>query len=293
MGHEVAAQEPLAREVFAESDAALGMSLSQLCFEGPAEQLELTEYAQPAILTTSVALWRVLVARTGLEPLAVAGHSLGEWTALVAAGALSLSDAVRTVRVRGRLMQAAVPVGEGAMAAVLGSDVATVTALCEAAAEGQVLRPANLNGGGQVVVAGHTAAVDRLIAAAKSQRVRAQKLAVSAPFHCPLMVPAAAGLRDALAGVRFDEPRYPVISSVVARPVRRAAELPSLLVEQVTAPVLWEDTVRALAATGPGLAFEVGPGQALRGLLKRIVPDLSVLGVSDLAGLAAAAAAIE
>lgn len=292
MGADIAAREPLAQQVFQEADAALGLALSTLCFDGPADRLEMTELAQPAILTTSVAVWRVLQARTGLTPLAVAGHSLGEWTALVVAGALTLTAAVRAVRERGRLMQEAVPVGEGAMAAVLGTELATVTALCETAAEGQVLSPANLNGGGQIVVAGHTAAVDRLLGLAKERRLRAQKLPVSAPFHCRLMAPAAAGLDGFLAGVSFAEPQVPVLSSVTAAPVPVAAGLRAQLVTQVTAPVRWEETAQALHALAPGSALEVGPGQALKGLFRRIAPELSVTSVHDCASLDLATAAL-
>lgn len=292
MGAEVVAQEPIARAVFAEADDALGFALSRLCADGPAERLELTEYAQPAILTASVALWRVLQARTGCVPSAVAGHSLGEWSALVAAGALAFADAVRAVRERGRLMQVAVPIGEGAMAAVLGGELPTVEALCAEAAGGDVLAPANLNGGGQIVVAGHAAAVDRLLVLAKERRLRAQRLAVSAPFHCPLMAPAARGLATWLAPVPIAAPSLLVVTSVDARPVRDAADVRELLVRQVTAPVRWEDTARALAAAAPAVVLEVGPGQALKGLFKRIVPDLPVTTVGDLAGLAAAEAAL-
>src|SRR5947207_2902628 len=226
------------------------------------------------------------------EPAAVAGHSLGEWSALVAAGALALGDAVVGVRERGRLMQEAVPPGEGAMAAILGLEAEAVAALCAEAAEGDVLVPANLNGGGQVVVAGHTRAVERLLGLAAARRARAQLLAVSAPFHCPLMEPAAAGLARHLAGVTFHEPRLPVVSSVEARPVRGAAELPGLLVKQMTAPVRWEETVRALAALGATLALETGPGRVLSGLNKRIAPSLVSVPAGDLDGIARAREAL-
>lgn len=292
MGGEVVAQEAVARETLAEADQALGFGLSRLCVEGPAEQLELTEYAQPAILAVSVALWRVLCDRTGIRPMAVAGHSLGEWTALVAAGAIAFDDAVRAVRERGRLMQVAVPVGEGAMAAVLGADLAAVESLCADAAGGEVLAPANLNGGGQIVVAGHTAAVDRLLGLARERKLRAQRLAVSAPFHCPLMAPAARGLASWMEGVALRAPALPVVTSVDARPVRDAADVRDLLVRQVTAPVRWEETARALAALEPAVALEVGPGQALKGLFKRIAPTLAVTTVGDSAGLAAAEAVL-
>jgi [acyl-carrier-protein] S-malonyltransferase len=286
MGHDLSETYPEARRTFAEADDCLGTSLSRLCFDGPADRLALTENAQPAILAASVASYRVLQARTGMTPLAVAGHSLGEWSALVATGALSLSDAVRSVRERGRLMQSAVPVGEGAMAALLGIDAEAAAALCADAAQGQVLTPANLNGGGQVVIAGQTAAVDRAVALAGQRRIRAQRLAVSAPFHCPLMAPAAAGLRRVLAGVVFHDPVIPVVSSVDGEPRTRGSDLGTLLVEQVTAPVQWEAAARRLADWQPTLALEVGPGRALTGLMKRILPALPTQPAGDVEGVA-------
>jgi len=285
MGRDLAAEFVVARRTFEEADDRLGVALSRLCFEGPEETLRLTANAQPAILTASVAAYRALEEVTGLEPAAVAGHSLGEWSALVAAGALGLGDAVVGVRERGRLMQEAVPPGEGAMAAILGLDADAVAALCAEAAEADVLVPANLNGGGQVVVAGHARAVDRLLPLAAARGARAQLLAVSAPFHCPLMEPAA-------TGVTFHAPRLPVVSSVEARPVRGAAELPGLLVKQVTAPVRWEETVRALAALGATLALETGPGRVLSGLSRRIAPALVSVPAGDVDGIARAREAL-
>src|SRR5437773_1445602 len=276
MGRDLVAEFVVARRTFEEADDRLGVALARLCFEGPEETLRLTANAQPAILTASVAAYRVLEEVTGLEPAAVAGHSLGEWSALVAAGALGLGDAVVGVRERGRLMQEAVPPGEGAMAAILGLDADAVAALCAEAAEADVLVPANLNGGGQVVVAGHARAVDRLLPLAAARGARTQLLAVSAPFHCPLMEPAAAGLARHLAGVTFHAPRLPVVSSVEARPVRGAAELPGLLVKQVTAPVRWEETVRALAAVGGracAARFDVGDAEAVRVGVQNIVDE--------------------
>jgi [acyl-carrier-protein] S-malonyltransferase len=281
MARDLAATFAVARQTFEEADARLGMALSRLCFEGPEETLRLTENAQPAILAASVAAYRVLEETAGIRPRAVAGHSLGEWSALVVAGALELGDAVAGVRERGRLMQAAVPPGEGAMAAVLGLEAAAVEMLCAEAAAGDVLVPANLNGGGQVVVAGHAPAVERLVALVIARRARAQLLPVSAPFHCPLMAPAAAGLKRYLAALTFREPRLPVVTSVEARLVRGAAELPDLLVRQVTAPVRWEETVGVLAALGATLALETGPGRALSGLVKRIVPSLAAVPAGD------------
>ena len=292
MGRDLVAAFPVARRTFEEADSRLGFPLSRLCFEGPEETLRLTENAQPAILTASVAAWRALVETTGLRPAAVAGHSLGEWSALVAAGALSLADAVAGVRERGRLMQEAVPAGEGAMAAVLGADETSVATLCTEVANGDVLVPANLNGAGQVVVAGHARAVERLLAAAATRRLRAQRLAVSAPFHCALMAPAADGLARHLALVRFHEPGFPVVTSVEARAVRGTDELLALLVRQVTAPVRWEATMGVLAQTGASVALEIGPGRVLTALAKRIVPSIAAVPAGDVAVIARAREAL-
>ena len=285
MGRDLADSFPVARRVFEEADDRLGLALSRLCFEGPEDALVMTEHAQPAILAASVAAFRVLEETVGLRPAAVAGHSLGEWSALVAAGALGLGDAVVAVRERGRLMQEAVPAGEGAMAAVIGAERADVERLCDEAREGEVLSPANLNGAGQVVVAGHAGAVERLVALAAARRFRAQRLAVSAPFHCALMAPAAAGLARHLEGVAFSAPRVPVWTSVEARPVSGAAELPNLLVRQVTSPVRWEETVLGMAGIGATVALETGPGRVLTGLLKRTVATLPCVPAGDLAGI--------
>jgi [acyl-carrier-protein] S-malonyltransferase len=287
MGRDLAESFACARAVFDEVDDRLGFALSRLCFEGPAETLALTEHAQPAILAASVAAFRVLEETAGLKPVAVAGHSLGEWSALVAVHAVGLGDAAHGVRERGRLMQQAVPVGVGAMAALLGIDLDRAQSLCREAASGEVVAPANLNGGGQVVIAGHAAAVDRVIAAAAATRVRAQKLAVSAPFHCALMQPAADGLAPVLAGLRFTEPTAPVVTSVDARVVTAARELPELLERQVTSPVRWEDTARVLAGLGAGVADECGPGRTLAGLMKRIVPELPCVPGGDVEGVEA------
>jgi [acyl-carrier-protein] S-malonyltransferase len=292
MGRDLAAAFPVARRTFEEADDRLGTGLTRLCFEGPEDVLRLTEHAQPAILTASVAAYRALVEETGLRPIALAGHSLGEWSALVAAGALELGAAVVAVRERGRLMQAAVPPGEGAMAAVLGLEAEAVAALCAEAAGGDVVVPANLNGAGQVVVAGHAAAVDRLVALAAGRKARAQILPVSAPFHCPLMRPAAAGLARHLAGIHFREPTIPVVTTVEARPVRDAAELADLLVRQVAAPVRWEETARALARLGATVVLETGPGKVLTGLVKRIVPSVVAVPAGDVEGIARAREAL-
>jgi len=285
MGRDLAESFACARMVFQEVDDRLGFGLSRLCFEGPAEKLALTEHAQPAILAASLASYRVLEETIGLTPLAVAGHSLGEWSALVAAKVLELGDAAHGVRERGRLMQRAVPVGVGAMAALLGADLEVAEALCAEAAGGEVVTPANLNGGGQIVVAGHAGAVDRVIAAASARRMRAQRLAVSAPFHCPLMQPAADELRPVLEALRYAEPAIPIVTSVEARRITSAREIPRLLERQVTASVRWEETAQVLATFGPLAAIEAGPGRTLTGLMKRILPELQCIPCGDLEGV--------
>jgi [acyl-carrier-protein] S-malonyltransferase len=292
MGRDVAGAFATARRTFEEADERLGMPLSQLCFEGPEERLALTENAQPAILTVGVAVYRVLEETVGLRPVALAGHSLGEWAALVAAGALRFGDAVVAVRERGRLMQAAVPPGEGGMVAVMGLETTTVDALCVEAANGDVLAPANLNGGRQIVVSGHTRALERLLPLVGSHGGSARRLAVSAPFHCALMAPAAAGLALHLEGVSFAAPQVPVWTSVEARPIAAAAEIPALLVRQLTAPVRWEETVRGMAGLGVQLALETGPGRALTGLGRRISPGIEGVPVGSLDGVERVRAAL-
>jgi [acyl-carrier-protein] S-malonyltransferase len=285
MGRDLAERFPVARRTFEEADARLAMPLSRLCFEGPEETLVQTEHAQPAILTASVAAYRVLQEATGLRPAAVSGHSLGEWSALVAAGALSLGDAVAGVRERGRLMQRAVPAGEGAMAAVLGLEADVVAALCREAAADEVVVPANFNGAGQVVVAGHAGAVGRLVALAAARGARAQRLPVSGPFHSPLMAPAGADLARFVRSLAFRPPEVPVVTTVEARPVRGVEELPDLLVRQLTAPVRWEEAVRRLATLGATVALETGPGRVLSGLARRIVPSLVAIPAGDVPGI--------
>jgi [acyl-carrier-protein] S-malonyltransferase len=286
MGADLAAEFATARRTFEEADESLAFGLSRLCFDGPAETLALTEHAQPAILATSVAVFRVLAETTGIVPRVLAGHSLGEWSALVVAGALGFGDAVRGVRERGRLMQAAVPRGVGAMAAVVGLDAAAVTALCADAAGSEVLAAANLNGAGQVVVAGHATAVDRLVRLAADRGARVLRLDVSAPFHCSLMAPAAEGVARFLADIALHDPALPVVTSVAARPVRDRADVAALLVEQVTAPVRWEETMAALRAFEPSRALEVGPGRVLTGLARRLWPELPCQPVGDGASVA-------
>lgn len=286
MGKALAMRFPAAAQVFAEVDDALGFKLSTLCFEGPDEELKLTANAQPAIVTTSIAALRILAQETHVQPTCVAGHSLGEYSALVAAGALSLTDAVRVVRERGRLMQDAVPVGVGSMAALFGLSAEEVAEVCAEAAQGQVVTPANLNGGGQVVVAGHTEAVRRAITIAKNHGAkRAVELAVSAPFHCPLMTPVAEGLAEVLAAISVTPLHVGVIANVTAEVNTDHTQVKDLLIRQVTAPVRWEESMAKLGALGCQAAFEVGPGKVLAGLLKRIVPEIVCLSFGDPTGI--------
>jgi [acyl-carrier-protein] S-malonyltransferase len=282
MGRDLARELEPARRVFEEADEALGTSISRLCFEGPEAELTRTENTQPAILTCSIAVLRALEAERGLRFDVAAGHSLGEWSALVAAGALGLADAVRLVRLRGRAMQEAVPEGEGAMAAIIGLDPAAVEEMCREAAEGQVLSPANFNGAGQIVISGHAGAVNRAVAGAKARgAMRAVLLQVSAPFHCALMQPAAERLREALDGVAIAPLRVPVVANVSAEPNRNEGRVAELLVAQVTAPVRWEESVARLAADGVTRAIEVGAGSVLRGLVKRIAKSIEVTSVGE------------
>lgn len=282
MGKALAQQFPVAANVFAEADAALGFALSRLCFEGPDDDLKLTTNAQPAIVATSIAALRVLEQETGVQPTYVAGHSLGEYSALVAAGVLSLADAVRVVRERGRLMQEAVPVGVGAMAALFNLSSEDVAAVCAEAAQGEIVSPANLNGGGQIVIAGHANAVRRAVAGAKARGAkRAVELAVSAPFHCALMKPAAEGLAKVLESIPVHAPKAQVVANVTADVNSDPQRVKELLVQQVTAPVRWEESMQKLHALGCTATIEVGPGKVLAGLLKRIVADLPCVSVSD------------
>jgi [acyl-carrier-protein] S-malonyltransferase len=277
-----------AKAVFDEADEVLGFSIAKVAFDGPEPELTLTANAQPAILVTSVAALRVLEAETGLRPTVVAGHSLGEYSALVAAGALALADAVRLVHLRGRFMQEAVPAGVGAMAAIVGLDAAAVTAACAEAGKGEVVSPANLNGGGQIVIAGHKGAVERACAAAKARGAKLTKmLAVSAPFHCGLMQPAADRLASELANVTFETPKVPVVTNVEAAPNLNAARIPELLRRQVTGSVRWEESVQLIAGQGVTTAVEVGGGNVLAGLVKRIAPTVTVHGAGEPAAIAA------
>ncbi|HEY3807856.1 MAG TPA: ACP S-malonyltransferase [Kofleriaceae bacterium] len=282
MGKALAAASPAAKRTFDEADAALGFALSAICFEGPSDQLVLTQHAQPAILTTSIAVFRAL-SEKGLAFDVVAGHSLGEWSALVAAGALALGDAVRLTHLRGKLMQEAVPVGQGTMAALVGLDLAKTRALCEASSQpGEPVEPANLNGGGQIVISGHVAAVDRAIAGSKAAGAKlATKLPVSAPFHCSMMKPAAERLAAALADVTIQAPSVPVVANVTAEPTQDAARIKQLLVQQVTAPVRWEESVQNLAKLGVTRGYELGSGDVLKKLVKRIGVTIDVTAIGE------------
>jgi len=290
MGRALASAFPESKAVFEEADAALGFALSRLCFEGPEGDLQLTANTQPAILATSIAALRPLVAR-GVRPDWVAGHSLGEYSALVAAGALSLGGALRTVRRRGELMQEAVPIGVGAMAAVLGLDLPAIEEACREAAEGEVVTPANVNSPGQVVIAGHAAAVDRAAELCKGKGARrAVRLPVSAPFHCALMKPAQDRLAPVLQELPFRDPEVPLVNNVDARIVRDAATGRDGLVRQVSGTVRWQQSVELLVQEGVTTFVEVGPGTVLSGLVRKIAKGARVLNVDSPESLDAAAA---
>jgi [acyl-carrier-protein] S-malonyltransferase len=288
MGRALAEAFPVCRDTFDEADAALGEPLSRLCFDGPEDRLMLTENTQPAILAVSVAACRLVESR-GVRAASAAGHSLGEYSAHVAAGTLSFADALTTVRRRGQYMQQAVPVGEGAMAAVLGLDPEGIAAACaEAATEmaGRVVSPANLNAPGQVVIAGHADAVARAGEIAKSKGAkRIIPLAVSAPFHCALMKPAEDRLAPDLRRLSSRDPRFPVVANVDAEPKRYAASAIDALIRQVSSPVRWDDVVRRLIAEGATTFVELGPGTVLAGLIRKIDRNVKVVSVEDPPGL--------
>jgi [acyl-carrier-protein] S-malonyltransferase len=287
MGREFAERFPVAAQTFAEADAALGFPLSKLCFEGPEEDLRLTENTQPAIMTVSVAAARVLAGH-GVEPALAAGHSLGEWSAHVIAGTLSFADAVRAVKARGAAMQKAVPAGEGAMAAVLALDAAQVAEACEEAARetGLVVQAANLNSPTQTVISGAAAAVEKASALCKAKGARRTvPLPVSAPFHCALMQPAQEEVARVLAGITLHDPRIPVAANVSGSLVSTADAARDALVRQVTSAVRWMDCEQALKAAGANLFIEVGPGKVLCGLLKQFDQELKSLNVEDAASL--------
>jgi [acyl-carrier-protein] S-malonyltransferase len=285
MGRELAERFACAREVFEDADGALGFAISKLCFEGPAEELQLTANTQPAILTASVAAAKALHEK-GVRADYVAGHSLGEYSALVVAGSLRLADAVRLVRKRGQYMQEAVPVGQGAMAALLGLDISIVEEVCGEAAKGEVVSPANLNSPGQVVIAGHAAAVARAVEGAKARGAkRAILLNVSAPFHCALMKPAQERLCGDLDDTEFSQLEVPLVNNVEARLARSAAEAREGLKRQVTLPVRWEQSMRVLRAENVAAFVEVGPGKVLSGLLRQIDRQAECLHVEHVASL--------
>jgi [acyl-carrier-protein] S-malonyltransferase len=290
MGKALADGFDVCRDTFAEADDALGEPLSRLIFEGPEDALRLTENTQPAILTVSIAAYRLLSSR-GFEPAMVAGHSLGEYSAHVCAGTIGFADAVRTVRQRGRFMQEAVPVGQGAMAAVMGLDAAVVAQACVDAAQGDVVSPANMNMPGQVVIAGATAAVARAGERAKALGARrVVPLPVSAPFHCAMMKPAEDRLEPVLRGLAVSDPRVPVVANVDAQPKRDAASAIDALIRQVSSPVRWEDVVRRLASEGVRKYVEVGPGTVLCGLGRKIDREATFANLEDLSGLEKVAA---
>jgi [acyl-carrier-protein] S-malonyltransferase len=288
MGKELAEKFPVARYVFEEANDALAFDIASLCHNGPEEDLKLTANTQPAILTVSVAALRVVEEETGLEPSYTAGHSLGEYSALVCAGALGFADAVRIVRSRGAFMQEAVPVGVGAMAAIMGLDAVSVEEVCREAAQGEVISPANFNGPGQVVIAGCTSAVGRAMDLAKVKGAkRALTLPVSAPFHCSLMVPAGERLKGVLDGVTVRPLTVPVVSNVEATPSSDAERVKKLLVAQVSAPVRWEESIQKMVELGTERFIEIGPGKVLAGLIKRIAKGTTVQNVQDVASLKA------
>ena len=283
MGKQLYESSAAAREVWERADSALGFSIKNLCFEGPESELTLTKHAQPAIVTASIAaLAAIKEALPSLpQPACAAGHSLGEYSALVAAGALHFEDAVRLVHLRGQAMQEAVPAGLGGMAAILGGDAGAVEALCKDAAQGEIVSPANFNTPGQIVISGHKSAVERAAALASERKLKATLLNVSAHFPCSLMAPAAARMKSALAEVTIDALAFPVYANVEAKPNAEAARVAELLVRQVDSPVLWDQTVLAMAEAGVTRALEIGPGKILANMAKRIDKRVAVLSAGD------------
>jgi [acyl-carrier-protein] S-malonyltransferase len=292
MGRDLADAFPIARETFQEVDDALGQKLSRLMFEGPAEELTLTANAQPALMAVSVAIARVLAKEGGFDMSRqvslVAGHSLGEYSALTAAGSFDLATAARLLRLRGDSMQAAVPPGEGAMAALLGAEAEQAAAICAEAAKGEVLEVANDNGGGQVVISGAKPAVERAVEAAKTAGIkRAMLLPVSAPFHCAMMAPAARVMEEALGKAAMAHPAVPVVANVTAAPVSDPDVIRGLLVKQVTGTVRWRECVAAMVAAGCNRFAEVGAGKVLTGLMKRNAPEATALAINNPADIEA------
>ncbi|MGA9994465.1 MAG: ACP S-malonyltransferase [Pyrinomonadaceae bacterium] len=286
MGKDLSLNFPASRKVFEEADDALGFKISELCFGGSPDELQLTENTQPAILTTSVAALRAMQAEGFPEPDFVAGHSLGEYSALVAAGALSLRDAVRTVRARGRYMQEAVPVGAGAMAAILGADLQTIEEACNEARDGEVCSPANINSPGQVVIAGNAGAVDRAIELLKERGAkRAVKLNVSAPFHCALMMPAQERLAEDLRQVEFQDLHAPLVTNTDAKAISKGTEARDALIRQVSSTVRWSESVQLLIGEGVTTFLEIGHGKVLCGLLRQIDRNARCLNVESTTSL--------
>lgn len=287
MGRDLAREFPAAQRTFEEADDVLGFAISEICWNGPEDRLTLTENTQPAILTNSIAVLRAIQSELALDFDVAAGHSLGELTALVAAGALDFGDAVKLVHLRGKAMQEATPAGQGGMAAIMGLEADAVQAVCDEArgdqAHGdQVCSPANLNGAGQIVISGHAEAVARAVALAQQRGARrAVTLQVSAPFHCALMAPAAEALQKALDAVEIHPMMVPVVANVDAEPNQDTARVKSLLVDQVTHPVRWEACVHTLARLGVERAYELGAGSVLRGLVRRIAKDIEVTTIGE------------
>jgi [acyl-carrier-protein] S-malonyltransferase len=282
MGKELFENFREAREVFQEADDVLHLPISSFCFQGSEEALKLTENTQPAVLTTSIAVLRVLQAEKGVVPHLAAGHSLGEYSALVVSGALAFADAVQIVRLRGRFMQEAVPVGEGAMAAILGMERGQVERLCEEAAQSEVLTPANFNCPGQIVIAGHAKAVERAMERVKQEGKKAVRLPVSAPFHSPLMKPAGERLEKVLEGISIHDLKIPVVTNVEADINQSKERVKELLVSQVWSPVRWEESMQKITGDGIEQTLEIGPGKVLSGLMKRINSKVETKNIEDI-----------
>jgi [acyl-carrier-protein] S-malonyltransferase len=282
MGKELRDNFSIARRVFEEADDTLRFSISGLCFQGPEEALRLTENTQPAVLTTSIAALKVLQSEKEVMPRFAAGHSLGEYSALVAAGVFTLAEAARIVRLRGKFMQEAVPAGEGSMAAILGMERERIERLCEESSEGEVLSPANFNCPGQIVIAGHSAAVQRAVERVKQEGKKAVLLPVSAPFHSSLMKPAGLRLGRELEGIVVKDLSVPVVTNVEAEPNRSEKRVKELLVAQVSSPVRWEESMRRMIDEGIEQVLEIGPGKVLSGLMKRIDARVETGSLEDL-----------
>ena len=285
MGKDFLDKHALARQLFDEANSVLGFDLKRLCLEGPEDRLALTYHAQPAILAVSTIAHRLFAARAPVQPLSLAGHSLGEYSALVAAGAIPFAKAVHGVHLRGKAMQEATPVGMGAMAAILGADAAELEAICREESRGQVVVPANYNCAGQIVISGHAEAVDRVLT-----RVKGKRLTVSAPFHSPLMAPAAEAMAPVIAALPWSDAAAPVCANASNRFLAKAAEFPPSLLEQITAPVRWDSGVQAMIAGGVSAVIEFGHGKVLAGLMKRIDKSVAAINVMDDESLGAALA---